>query len=156
MNDVSQEARARLAAEIAAAVQGRIDRHEPELQQIIAEEVELALASRPIDQALAQAARALGGQQAERIVITSTGRNKSGIVARLTQVISEFEGDIQDISQTIVGAYFTMVIVVDISGATSQGARFATLRQRLQQAGDELGIHVVALHDDILSTMHAV
>jgi predicted amino acid-binding ACT domain protein len=48
------------------------------------------------------------------------------------------------------------VIVVDISGATSQGTRFATLRQQLQHAADELGIHVVALHDDILSTMHAV
>ena len=49
-----------------------------------------------------------------------------------------------------------MIFVVDISGATSQGARFKQLRQRLVQVGEELGIHVVAMHDDILSAMHGV
>ena len=41
-------------------------------------------------------------------MLTATGRNQKGIVARLTTVIAELGGDILDISQTLVGDYFTM------------------------------------------------
>src|SRR5689334_9387877 len=46
-----------------------------------------------------------------RAVMTTTGRNTKGIVARLTARIAELGGDILDISQTLVGDYFTMIIV---------------------------------------------
>jgi len=92
----------------------------------------------------------------ERVVISANGRNRSGIVARLATAIDEFRGDIRDISQTIVGDYFTMIFVADISGATSEGANFDQLKLRLTQIGEELGVHVVAIHDDILTAMHSV
>lgn len=93
---------------------------------------------------------------AERVVVTANGRNRSGIVARLATAIDELGGDIRDLSQTLVGDYFTMLFVVDIAGATRQGARFAQLRRRLQEVGEEIGVHVVVLHDDILSSMHSI
>jgi ACT domain-containing protein len=96
------------------------------------------------------------GPHPERVVITATGRNGSGIVAGLASAIDEFRGDIRDISQTIIGDYFTMIFVVDISGATSEGAQFDQLKHRLTQAGEQIGIHVVAMHDDILTAMHSV
>lgn len=96
------------------------------------------------------------GRHPERVVITATGRNGSGIVAGLASAIDEFRGDIRDISQTIIGDYFTMIFVVDISGATSEGTRFDQLKHRLTQAGEQIGIHVVAMHDDILTAMHSV
>ena len=92
----------------------------------------------------------------ERVVITANGRNRSGIVAGLATAIDEFRGDIRDISQTIVGDYFTMIFVADISGATSEGAQFDQLKMRLTQIGEDLGVHVVAIHDDILTAMHSV
>jgi ACT domain-containing protein len=95
-------------------------------------------------------------QPSERIVVSANGRNQSGIVARLTAIINDFEGDVRDISQTLVGDYFTMIIVVDIAGATRHGKHFSQLKERLQEAGQEIGVHVVALHDDLLSSMHSV
>ncbi|HET6345576.1 MAG TPA: ACT domain-containing protein [Myxococcota bacterium] len=92
----------------------------------------------------------------ERIVVSANGRNQSGIVAKLTAIIHDFKGDIRDISQTLVGDYFTMIIVVDIAGATRQGKHFSQLKEGLQGAGQEIGVHVVALHDDLLSSMHSV
>lgn len=123
----------------------------PETTRVVAQEVAAVLGQAP---AVPAAPKAI--QQPERVVVTANGRNRSGIVVRLTTAIDEFSGDIRDISQTIVGEYFTMIIVVDISQATSQGSRFNTFKQRLQQIGEELGIHVVALHDDILAAMHSV
>jgi predicted amino acid-binding ACT domain protein len=49
-----------------------------------------------------------------------------------------------------------MLFVVDISGATRKGTTFVTLRERLREVGADLGIHVVAMHADILSAMHEV
>ena len=90
------------------------------------------------------------------MVVTSHGRNRPGIVARVAAAIDEFEGDIRDLSQTIVGDYFTMLFVVDVRNAVREGAVFAQLRHRLEEVAKDLGVHVVVMHDDILSTMHSI
>ena len=48
-----------------------------------------------------------------RAVVTTTGKNQRGIVARIAQAIADAGGDIVDISQTLVSDYFTMIIIVD-------------------------------------------
>ncbi len=154
--DPQNELKNRLAQQIATAVQTRLGRSDPQILAAIEREVELAIGDMPPDIGLLEASHRRADGTAERIVVTSTGTNRPGIVARLSAVIDEFGGDIRDLSQTIVGDYFTILFVVDISGATSAGARFTELRERLRVAAAELGIHVVALHDDILSSMHAV
>ena len=59
---------------------------------------------------------AQGKGQEEKAIVSVTGKNHSGIVAKLSAVIAEDSGNFLDIQQTIVNEYFTMVIVVDISG----------------------------------------
>jgi len=140
--DSQRDMQARLAAQIAEAVRKRIGGADAAaIGGVIEQEVAAVLGERPIDQALMEAAHERAGEVPERVVVTAAG------------VISEVDGDILDISQTVVAGYFTMIIVVDIS---SEGASFSLLRERLREVGIELGIHVVALHEDILSSMHTV
>ena len=150
------ELRIRLAAQIAAAVESRLGASDPNIVNIIEQEVGHALRDRSLDGALTEAARQARDEAPDRIVITATGPNCTGIVAKVAAVIDEFSGDIRDLSQTIVGDYFTMLFVVDISSATREGTTFVTLRKRLHELGADLGIHVVAMHADILSAMHEV
>jgi ACT domain-containing protein len=146
----------RLTEQITAAVESRLGGgSNPSMRSLIAQEVEAALRSPGAAEAL-DSMPAADDAPTERVVITANGRNRGGIVARLAALIDEFEGDIRDISQTIVGDYFTMIVVIDIASARRKGSRFGQLRERLQQEGQALGIHVVAMHDDILSTMHSV
>ena len=152
-----------LAEEIARAVRSRLGQDAPEVERLIAEDINalLTTSAHPAAPAAAAATSALpthpvGSGPTERVVVSANGRNQGGIVAKLTAVISSFSGDIRDISQTIVGDYFTMVIVVDIAGATQQGKHFGEFKQRLEQIGRDIGVHVVALHDDLLSAMHSV
>ncbi len=142
-----------MTEEIVTRVMQKLGPSNPEATRIVAQEVAAVLAAAPSS---LESPAQRSAPRPERVVVTANGRNRSGIVVRLTTAIDEFQGDIRDISQTIVGEYFSMIIVVDISGATSQGSRFGQLRQRLKQVGEELGVHVVALHDDILTTMHTV
>ena len=48
------------------------------------------------------------------------------------------------------------VVIFMRPGATSEGAQFDQLKMRLTQIGEDLGVHVVAIHDDILTAMHSV
>ena len=142
-----------LTEEIVTRVMHKLGPNNAEATRIVAQEVAAVLAASP--NAL-DGPRERTAPRPERIVVTANGKNRPGIVVRLATAIDEFRGDIRDISQTIVGEYFSMIIVVDITGATSQGSRFGELRHRLKQIGEELGVHVVAIHDDILTTMHTV
>ena len=92
----------------------------------------------------------------ERVVITASGRNRRGIVLAVAQAIHDFGGDIRDISQTIVDDFFTMLVVIDIGNAVSRGSPLETLRGRLAIVSKELGVHIVAMHDDMLEAMHSV
>jgi ACT domain-containing protein len=88
-----------------------------------------------------------------RAVLTATGRNQKGIVARLTTVIAELGGDILDISQTLVGDYFTMLVIVDIA---ELGTSFEQFKEALTQAARERGVQTILMHEDLVTSMHRV
>ncbi len=88
-----------------------------------------------------------------RAVLTATGKNQKGIVAHLTTLIADHGGDILDISQTLVGGYFTMLLIVDIGDLTTT---FADLKQALHDAAHARGVQAILMHEDIVSSMHRV
>jgi ACT domain-containing protein len=88
-----------------------------------------------------------------RAVITATGRNQKGIVARLTAVIAEQQGDILDITQTLVGDYFTMLVIVDIADLVGT---FADFKVAISQAAEQLGAQAILMHEDLVRSLHRV
>ena len=88
-----------------------------------------------------------------RAVLTATGRNQKGIVARLTTVIAELGGDILDISQTLVGDYFTMLVIVDVGELDTS---FEQFKDALTQAARDRGVQAILMHEDLVSSMHRV
>ena len=53
-----------------------------------------------------------------RAVVTVTGKDKKGIISKISAFLSEKNANIEDISQTILGEYFAMIMLVDLSEAT--------------------------------------
>ena len=88
-----------------------------------------------------------------RAVLTTTGRNQKGIVARVTAKIAELGGDILDISQTLVGDYFTMIIVVDTA---SLDVAFADFKNRLEEEVQAMGLQCMMMHEDVVSSLHRI
>lgn len=88
-----------------------------------------------------------------RAVITATGRNQRGIVARLTAVIAEQGGDILDIAQTLVGEYFTMLVIVDIAELSGS---FADFKTAIQSTAEQLGAQAILMHEDLVRSLHRV
>ena len=61
-----------------------------------------------------------------RIVVTVLGADRCGIVAAVAGALSECNGNIVDISQTILSGIFTMTMLVDVR----HPARYPTVPQR--------------------------
>lgn len=89
----------------------------------------------------------------QRAIITTTGRNRRGIVARLTAVIAEQGGDVLDLSQTLVGDYFTMILVVDTSALAGT---FAAFKAAIEDAVRELSLQALVMHEDIVTSLQRV
>ncbi len=88
-----------------------------------------------------------------RAVLTTTGRNQKGIVAKVTNRIFEHAGDILDISQTLVGDYFTMIIVVDTG---TLAVSFGEFKANLEETVRELGLQSMMMHEDVVSALHRI
>ena len=95
-------------------------------------------------------------EHSTQAVVTVAGENHAGIIARISQVIGDMGTNIVDISQTVVGDYFTMILIVDIGDLERSGTGFATFREAVQIAAKQAGVAANVMHENILKTMHRV
>ena len=88
-----------------------------------------------------------------RAVITVTGADKVGIIAATSAECAKYGVNIVDISQTVMKEYFAMIMLVELSGLTTDFSAFAG---EMKQAGDKLGVVINVMHEDIFNTMHKI
>lgn len=88
-----------------------------------------------------------------KAVITVVGKDRTGIIARVSGLLYENGVNILDISQTIMQELFTMIMLVEISGG---GLDFSTLKEALAGVGDELGVLAQMQREDIFDSMHRI
>ena len=88
-----------------------------------------------------------------RAVVTVTGKDNKGIIAKVSAFLSEKGANIEDISQTIMGEYFAMIMIVDLSETTQERAALA---QECAEMGRQIGMAIYLQHEDIFNAMHSV
>ncbi|MBM4171823.1 MAG: ACT domain-containing protein [Ignavibacteria bacterium] len=86
-------------------------------------------------------------------MLTSFGLNKPGIVAGVTKALSENNCDIQDLSQKIMGDFFTMIMIVDISASQKE---LKEIQTEMAKIGEELKIKIYLQHEDVFRFMHRI
>ena len=84
-------------------------------------------------------------------VVTVVGNDTVGIIARVSEVLSQHESNILDISQTVLSGMFNMIMIVDISLS-----RFAQLSDELHELGGELGLQIRIQRSEIFDAMHRI
>ncbi len=89
----------------------------------------------------------------EKAIITVIGKDKVGIIAKVTNTLSVCSVNVLDISQTILQDMFTMMMIVDIYGSDKD---ISAIRDELCKTGDELGVEIRIQHEDIFNSMHRI
>lgn len=88
-----------------------------------------------------------------RVILTSFGMNHPGIVAGITKVLSESLCDIHDISQKIMGDFYTMIMIIDITNSPKE---LKTLQDDLNKIAEELKVKIYLQHEDVFRFMHRI
>lgn len=79
--------------------------------------------------------------------------DKIGIIAGVSTLLAECKINILDISQTIMGEYFTMIMMVDME---KMELSLEEVKDRLNKLGEELGVSIKLQHEDIFRSMHRI
>lgn len=88
-----------------------------------------------------------------KAVITVTGKDNVGIIAGVSTLCAEKGANILDITQSVLSDYFAMIMLADIDSLHIPFADFVDI---LAAYGDERGLVVSAMHEDIFNTMHHI
>lgn len=87
-----------------------------------------------------------------KAIVTVIGKDKVGIIAKVSAALSDMNVNVEDISQTIMQDYFVMMMLVDVSAATN----FADVSESLNKLGEKVGVSIRIQHEDIFNAMHRI
>ena len=88
-----------------------------------------------------------------KALISVTGLDTTGIIARVATKLADMNINILDITQTILDGYFTMMMVVDLDGAHMN---YADIDRELQSVRDELKMTIHLQRMNIFDAMHRI
>lgn len=88
-----------------------------------------------------------------KIIVTVSGEDKVGIVAKFASVLAECNVNIEDIKQTIMQEHFVMFVMGDLSKTDMS---FQEVKDTLSKTGEELGMEVWVQRKAIFDKMHNI
>ncbi|HEY6458269.1 MAG TPA: ACT domain-containing protein [Steroidobacteraceae bacterium] len=88
-----------------------------------------------------------------RIIVTVVGHDRTGIIAETSRVLADAGVNIVDISQTLLGEFFVMILLADMSEAS---IGLDALKAQLQGQAAQSGLKIDAQHEDVFKFMHRV
>jgi ACT domain-containing protein len=88
-----------------------------------------------------------------RAVITVIGKDMVGILARVSNICSENNINITEVTQSVLQDVFAMIMLVDISASTITCAQ---LSDDMNALGKSLGLSIHVMHEDLFNCMHKI
>ena len=88
-----------------------------------------------------------------KAVISVTGCDAVGIIAKVSNVCADYGVNIVDISQTVLQQYFSMIMLVEIDGITIPFAEFV---DKMSELGKDSHLDIHTMHEDIFNAMHRI
>ena len=88
-----------------------------------------------------------------KTIITVTGKDTVGIIAKICTYLSETKINVLDISQTIVSGFFNMMMIVDMERSEKA---FDVVQTELKDIGQEIGVDVKCQREEVFEMMHRI
>ncbi len=87
------------------------------------------------------------------VFITVIGKDRKGIIARISNAVFQHNINIEDLNQKVMEGYFVMTMLVDMSDSP---ITIAELKKELSIIENEMGLKIQVQHENIFQTMHRV
>ncbi len=86
-----------------------------------------------------------------KAVVTVVGKDKVGIIARVSTLLCENNINILDISQTIMQDMFTMIMLVELENESVK-----KINEELMALADEMGLSIHLQNQELFNSMHRI
>ena len=86
-------------------------------------------------------------------VITVTGKDTKGIIAKVSTRCADFGANIVDISHSVLQDYFAMIMLIEMD---EKEKKFLALSDALKELGEKENLKIQAMHEDIFNSMHRI
>lgn len=86
-----------------------------------------------------------------KAVITVIGKDTVGIIAKVSNMLSEHNVNILDISQTIMQDLFTMIMLVDMREKT-----MGDISEDVKKIEKEMNLSIHVQNEEIFNSMHRI
>jgi ACT domain-containing protein len=88
-----------------------------------------------------------------KAIVTVIGKDRVGIIAKVSGILAENMVNIMDISQTILQDYFAMIMLVDLTGMKLS---FSDLSKKLAEKGKTAGVQIRIQREEVFKAMHQI
>lgn len=88
-----------------------------------------------------------------QVVLTIVGKDKVGIIARVSNALADMNINIININQNIMQGFFNMVLIADMTGA---GVTLAQARDAMSALGRDIGVEIRLQSEEIFTAMHRI
>ena len=88
-----------------------------------------------------------------KAIVTVIGKDKSGIIAKVSSKIADASINIEDISQTLMQGNFTMLMLCELDNAKLNLKEF---KNKMVELGENIGVSIHVQHEDIFNAMHKI
>lgn len=89
----------------------------------------------------------------KQIIVTVSGVDKVGIVAKVTTELAKNEVNIEDIKQTLMQGHFVMFLLGNIENSKHS---FSEIKENLTNLGKEMGMEIWVQRKEIFDNMHNI
>ncbi len=86
-------------------------------------------------------------------VITVVGHDTVGVLAKASGICAKHNANIIDVTQTVLGDYFSMVMLADIEKLSCDFTDFA---EDMKNTVGGMGLVAHVMHEDIFNAMHRI
>lgn len=88
-----------------------------------------------------------------KAVITVLGKDMVGILAKVADKCAQKNANVIEVSQSVMQELFAMIMLIDIAKLNCE---LSQLTGELTALGDELGLKIHVMHEDIFNSMHRI
>lgn len=86
-------------------------------------------------------------------IVTVTGVDKVGIIARLANAMAKEHINIVDVNQKIMEEYFVMTMAIDMAAASIDMVK---LKKQLDKIASEMSLKITVQDETIFKAMHRI
>lgn len=88
-----------------------------------------------------------------KTIVTVTGKDRIGILAEVTTMLSDMRCNVEDISQTTMQGTFVMIMMVSTDASPYS---FGEIKAKADELGKKSGLVISLQRNEIFDEMHSV